>query len=623
MKSIEIQRLPDGFVNSEYYAEFCQKLESLETFASTAKNSEEIEEYFYGLNICESIEQIVEEQRISEEEGREILNKVQKFYEEIQNNYNDCSSKDPEQASNKAATGKNKDKSASSMTSNDEELALELQKKELSKLDLTEGNWHQNPVKHKGNVQDGNAFNRYNDLEYWYQDLDLINIGSLILKDKENVEFIGAIGRGNRLIAGNNADAKAVLASKKEELETGKRLAGIYNTEGNHWIVFTIFKDVAGKVTCAYKDSLGKKRDDFESDIKQSFGEETSISCLAEGQAEQIEKLDNAIAGNKGLVSCGIFALKNLYILADCSNFAEVKFYNPGSNSFREYESNIRDSRREYGLLYVKRIYDELPDNENRLRDLFQELNADLREIDNELLKELVAKIDVDAGLIKENTPVASSPKTPKGTRKDSKGKDSFEDVSSDSLGGVKTIASLEENINKNWEVFNKHESELRKVLEKELNVEIIDSEKLKTAYTKLANFYWDRARDDDVVNAYLILREIKMQAKADSIIQDLDNKLKYAERQVELWFGDKAKQEIERVAGLFPEKYGFLNLDLQNLSNFIKIDYLANEHELSTTISMGNLSKEKDDLVKLFPLHGMSASNDNKQESSCERLIC
>ncbi|MDF3047692.1 MAG: hypothetical protein K0R73_810 [Candidatus Midichloriaceae bacterium] len=161
-------------------------------------------------------------------------------------------------------------------------------------------------------------------------------------------------------------------------------------------------------------------------------------------------------------------------------------------------------------------------------------------------------------------------------------------------------VALLEEKINKNWEAFNKYESELRKALKKELKAETIESEKLKAAYTKLADFYWDRARDGDVVNAYLILTEIKKQVKADSIIQDLDNKLQYAQRQVELWFGDKAKQEIERVAVLFPEKYEFLNIDLQNLSNFVKMNNLANDHELSTAISMGSLSKEKDDSVKL-----------------------
>ncbi|MDF3047563.1 MAG: hypothetical protein K0R73_681 [Candidatus Midichloriaceae bacterium] len=510
------------------------------------------------------------------------------------------------------------------LTKSDSAVAEFLQVEEFSNIVSTESTRQRNPVKHKGNVQDGNAFNRYNDLGYWYQDLDLINIGSAILKDKENLVFIGAVGRGNKLVAGNNADAKAVLASKKEELEAGKKLVGIYNTGSNHWVAFIIFEDTMGKVTCGYKDSLGKRRNDFVNDVKQAFGEETSISCLAEGAAEQTEYLDNAIASNKGLVSCGIFALKNLGILADCSNFAEVKFYHPGRN-FEEYKASMKSARREYGLLYAKKVYDALPDNENRLTDLLQELKANPREMDNRLRDELAAAIQVDADLMKESMPVASSSQAPekkvkKEKVKDSKGKDPFEDVLSEPLGGAKTIASLEKSINKNGEVFDKYESELRKALENELKAETIDSEKLKPAYTKLADFYWDRAKGDDVVNACLILIGIKEQVKTESIIQDLDNKLKYAGRQIELWFSDKAKQEIEKAAGLFSERYGFLNIDMQSLSNFIKAINLANTHEFSTAISVDNLSEEKDGSVKLSQLQGISVSNDNQQGSSCER---
>ncbi|MDF3048069.1 MAG: hypothetical protein K0R73_1187, partial [Candidatus Midichloriaceae bacterium] len=242
------------------------------------------------------------------------------------------------------------------------------------------------------NPQLCNAFNRCAGLGYWYQDSDITAIAKLLLKDFENIELIEAIGRSQY----QSVDAKEILKNKKEKLETGKKLIGIYNTEGKHWIAFIIFNGAAGKITCVYKDSLGEKRDDFESDIKQAFGEETSISCLAEGQAEQTEELDNAIADNKGLVSCGIFALKNLGILTSCANFGEAEFYNPGKN-LEEYECNIRAARREYGLLYARSTYDSLQESEIRLKDLFIELKiTSEQKKDDELLKDLSEALCID-----------------------------------------------------------------------------------------------------------------------------------------------------------------------------------------------------------------------------------
>jgi ankyrin repeat protein len=246
-------------------------------------------------------------------------------------------------------------------------------------------------------IEKCNAFNTCRDLGYWYQDSDITAIASLLIKDFENISFVGAIGRSQY----QSVDAKKILESKKVELTADKRLVGIYNTGGNHWIAFIIFKDLVGRTTCCYKDSLGEERIDFEQDVGAVFTE-VKINCLQKGQAEQTEELDNAIADNNGLVSCGVFALKNLGTLTSCANFGEAEFYNPGKN-LEEYEYNVRAARREYGLLYAKSIYDGLPDNDNRLKELFIELKiTSEQKKDIELLKDLSEALCIDLEEIRQ-----------------------------------------------------------------------------------------------------------------------------------------------------------------------------------------------------------------------------
>ncbi|MDF3048201.1 MAG: hypothetical protein K0R73_1319, partial [Candidatus Midichloriaceae bacterium] len=250
------------------------------------------------------------------------------------------------------------------------------------------------------NPQLGNAFNRYDDLGYWYQDSDITAVAKLLLKDFENTEFVGAIGRCKY----QSVDAKEILKRKEKELEAEKKLTGIYNTGGNHWIAFIIFKDAAGKITCVYKDSRGKERIDFEQDIKTVFIG-VKINRLQKGQAEQKLEYDNIISGGNGLVSCGIFALKNLVILARCESIDDcwnAGYYSPGDTEI-QYRDTLKCNREEYGLLYAKSIYEGLQDNDSRLKDFIDQLKLEDREkLDESLISELAKQVDVSVEEIKK-----------------------------------------------------------------------------------------------------------------------------------------------------------------------------------------------------------------------------
>ncbi|MDF3047894.1 MAG: hypothetical protein K0R73_1012 [Candidatus Midichloriaceae bacterium] len=170
MKSIEIQGLPDGFKTSSKYQDFQQKLIDLKNFASIANTSEKIEEYFNDLSFTSGsftscIVPAINENCISREEGGEILNKVLIFLNTLQGHCDERNRGHSEPASNDAATGKDKDKSASSGASDDGELALALQNKELNKLGSIKEIRTQNSIKHKGSVQERDALNKYDGTE--------------------------------------------------------------------------------------------------------------------------------------------------------------------------------------------------------------------------------------------------------------------------------------------------------------------------------------------------------------------------------------------------------------------------------------------------------------------------
>jgi hypothetical protein len=222
-------------------------------------------------------------------------------------------------------------------------------------------------ITRRAHLKEGNACNRYDDLSYWYEDTDITAIASLLIKDFENISFVGTIGRSQY----QSVDAEEILRSKKVDLSVDKRLVGIYNTGRNHWIAFIIFKDLVGRTTCCYKDSLGKETIDFEYDIKAVFTG-VKINCLQKGQAEQKLEYDNKISGRNGLVSCGVFALKNLGTLARCGNIDEcwnARYYSPGDNE-DQYRDTLKCNRKEYGLLYARSTYDSLQESEIRLKDL-------------------------------------------------------------------------------------------------------------------------------------------------------------------------------------------------------------------------------------------------------------
>lgn len=188
-----------------------------------------------------------------------------------------------------------------------------------------------------------NAFNRFDDPKYQYQDEDIRHIGTQIIKNlnRDDVVFVPPLGRGRGF---ESVDFQGVLKKYDQEL-ISKKLIGVYNTGGGegslngHWVTFCIIKK-GNNIHISYKDSLGYERKDFEEDIQKVYKNAQKPKFY--GGKEQIEKLK---------VSCGIFALKNMETLLDNSD--EKKFFNAGASE-EEYGKNIQDLRREYGILFAK-----------------------------------------------------------------------------------------------------------------------------------------------------------------------------------------------------------------------------------------------------------------------------
>lgn len=176
-------------------------------------------------------------------------------------------------------------------------------------------------------------------------------------------------------------DPNKNLQKFTSDLNKGIKIVGSFNAGSNHWISYLLFKDQNDhQIKCIYKDSLGHKRHDFVQTFLKAFYADKSISsqhhdniiiCATEKVAEQMiqfEPMNNHI-------SCGIFALKNMIILADIAkylnqntinNFKElmksVKFFSPGDNK-DTYQANISTIRIEFSDKYRDYVSQEAINN--------------------------------------------------------------------------------------------------------------------------------------------------------------------------------------------------------------------------------------------------------------------
>ncbi len=205
-----------------------------------------------------------------------------------------------------------------------------------------------------------NAFNDFGNLRYQYQYSDIEYIGKYLIKNQQNHNLIYA----SPLTAQEDEDGMAVdpmeaLKKFTNDINGGHNVVGIFNTGGNHWIAYILFKHEE-QIKCWYKDSLGQQRIDFESTVKNAFNLTDQVVKAVNNNKEQ--NIDFEPVANYGIrahVSCGVFALKNMLILGGLeqatlvqANAANVAFFTPGT-TLVDYDSAIKNTRTEFGKMFL------------------------------------------------------------------------------------------------------------------------------------------------------------------------------------------------------------------------------------------------------------------------------
>jgi hypothetical protein len=208
-----------------------------------------------------------------------------------------------------------------------------------------------------------NAFNKHDSLEYYYQYDDIRYIGHELIRAYNRsadstmlkIIFIDPLWHGKDL-GGLRVNAVYNLSKFKDDLDNHKAV-GIFNTGGNHWIAYILFKD-NGQIKCYYKDSLGKICKDFEQVFKDAFyKDETFVDGLIQplgDKAEQNLDFEPLVDGLHQHVSCGIFALKNILELANINllHTDSITFFTPGDTQ-EKYNQSIRETRQELAEKYL------------------------------------------------------------------------------------------------------------------------------------------------------------------------------------------------------------------------------------------------------------------------------
>ncbi|WP_341793712.1 MULTISPECIES: tetratricopeptide repeat protein [unclassified Rickettsia] len=229
-------------------------------------------------------------------------------------------------------------------------------------------------IKSLGNVSESrcnNAFNRYDDLEYQYQYDDIIYIGNKLIEEynlsssTKPIIFISPLGQ-DRDSEGIKIEASNLLRKAQSNLENEQKAVGIFNTGGNHWIAYLLFK-IEDSIQCLYKDSLGTKRNDFEQIFEEDFYKDKdyvdSSIRLINTEVEQILEFEPLIDSTHQHVSCGIFALKNMLVLAGINSSIQfesvLQFFTPG-NTEESYTHSIVVARKELAKKYFGAKIEEL-----------------------------------------------------------------------------------------------------------------------------------------------------------------------------------------------------------------------------------------------------------------------
>lgn len=261
-----------------------------------------------------------------------------------------------------------------------------------------------------------NAFNKSTDMNYRYQGEDIKYIGQRLVQESTGdpqalLQFAPPLVKGID-IAGLQVDPVRELRKFQDDLNTGYKVVGVFNVGGNHWIAYLLFKDNDG-IKCVYKDSLGKNYNDLEEVFYQAFYNSQNIGVdelqilktkkfikpIGGSTEQKIEFEPKEVYGVAEYISCGIFALKNMLVLAGLDTEELVKettstiiFFNPGHNQ-EKYNESIRSARAKFAKAFLAAKISEAEQAEIRSAVLKHHAG------EGEKLKEIIQMADIEVDI--------------------------------------------------------------------------------------------------------------------------------------------------------------------------------------------------------------------------------
>jgi hypothetical protein len=144
-------------------------------------------------------------------------------------------------------------------------------------------------------INQKNASNQKNEPGYWYQATDIEPIQNEVMKKYSDLFRIHSP-------LSDMSGSDDVLIRLLQDIESGgKTTLCVYNINHSHWVVFACLK-VNGKLTVLYKDSYGKSNKALAEKVEQVI---SGAEFISNTTTEQTDGVD-----------CGIFAIKNMEILA-------------------------------------------------------------------------------------------------------------------------------------------------------------------------------------------------------------------------------------------------------------------------------------------------------------------
>jgi hypothetical protein len=187
-----------------------------------------------------------------------------------------------------------------------------------------------------------NAFNQRLSARYWYQAEDIRLIQSWLFKDKSNLFNIF-----QPMQIGHLKEQKRMDDIQKS-LAENKPVIGIMNLGNLHWVTYCIFS-LNGKVCAFYKDSLGGQGEAFRDALQQRF---PKLEFKANQHREQLDGWN-----------CGVFALRNMTIIADHWNTPNFGNFAKDFTTFANFcslEQAIALRSQDFSNAYVNGLFQDI-----------------------------------------------------------------------------------------------------------------------------------------------------------------------------------------------------------------------------------------------------------------------